>query len=175
MNFEVIKSEVVFRGRVFDVVVDSIKYNSGNSGVREVAVHHGGAVIVPVKEDGKIIFVKQFRYPLKKTLLELPAGKLDPNEDPLTCAIRELEEETGYLANNVIKLGAINTTPGFCTEVLHIYLAKDLIPGEHRREEGEYGMEVNEYTMQEIEEKIKSGELSDAKSICGIYMAKMHL
>jgi ADP-ribose pyrophosphatase len=175
MNFDVIKSEVIYKGKVFDVVVDNIKYNSGNSGVREVAIHPGGAVIVPVKADGKIIFVNQFRYPLKKTLLELPAGKLDPNEDPLTCAVRELEEETGYLANNVIKLGAINTTPGFCTEVLHIYLAKDLVPGEHRREEGEYGMEVYEYTLQEIEEKIKSGELTDAKSICGIYMAKVHL
>jgi ADP-ribose pyrophosphatase len=175
MNFDVIKSEVIYRGKVFDVIVDNIKYNSGNSGVREVAVHPGGAVIVPVKEDGKIIFVKQFRYPLKRTLLELPAGKLDPNEDPLNCAVRELEEETGYLANNVIKLGAINTTPGFCTEVLHIYLAKDLVPGQHRREEGEYGMEVYEYTLQEIDEKIKSGELSDAKSICGIYMAKVHL
>lgn len=175
MNFDVTKSEIIYRGKVFNVVVDSIRYNSGNLGIREVAVHPGGAVVVPVKEDGKIIIVKQFRYPLKKTLLELPAGKLDPDEDPLNCAVRELEEETGYLANNVIKLGAINTTPGFCTEVLHIFLAKDLVPGEHKREEGEYGMEIYEYTFQEIDEKIKTGEVCDAKTICGIYMAKMYL
>lgn len=175
MNFDVTKSEMIYKGKVFDVIVDSIRYNSGNLGIREVAIHPGGAVVVPIKEDGKIILIKQFRYPIKKSLLELPAGKLELNEDPLNCAVRELEEETGYLTNSIIKLGAINTTPGFCTEVLHIYLAKDLIAGEHRREEGEYGMEVFEYTMQQLDEKIKSGEIGDAKTICGIYMAKMYL
>lgn len=175
MNFDVTKSEIIYKGKVFDVIVDSIKYNSGNAGIREVAIHPGGAVVVPIKEDGKIILIKQFRYPIKQALLEFPAGKIEPNEDPLNCAVRELEEETGYLTNNIIKLGAINTSPGFCTEVLHIYLARDLVAGEHKREEGEYGMEVYEFTIEELEEKIKSGEIGDAKTICGIYLAKMFL
>ncbi len=172
MNFKVKKSEKLFSGKVFDLQVDQIEYDSGNLGVRETAIHPGGAVVVPVKADGKIIFVKQFRYPLQKYLIELPAGKLSKNEDPYICAMRELEEETGYKAEKVEKLGAICTTPGFCTEILHIYLAKDLIPGNHNREEGEYGMEIHEYTLAEAEEKIKSGEIIDAKTICGIYLAK---
>lgn len=89
MNFKVNKSDTLFRGKVFDLQVDQIEYFSGNKGVRETAVHPGGAVAAAVKDDGKIIFVKQFRYPLKKDLIELPAGKLNKGEDPLICAVRE--------------------------------------------------------------------------------------
>ncbi len=175
MNFKVNQSEILFRGKVFDLKVDQIEYDSGNKGVRETAIHPGGAVAVPVKDNGKIIFVKQFRYPLQKTLLELPAGKLNKDEDPLICAVRELEEETGYKAGNVKKLGAICTTPGFCTEILHIYLAEKLIPGNHNREEGEFGMEIFELSIDEVEEKIKSGKIFDAKTICGIHMAMNYM
>lgn len=169
MNFKVIKSNSIFKGRVFELKVDEIEYDSGNKGVRETAVHPGGAVVVPVKEDGKIILVKQYRYAHNKYLLELPAGKLEIGEDPYTCAERELTEETGYTAKEITKLGAIFTTPGFCSEVLHIYLAKDLIPGAHNREEGEQGMEMYEFTIDEINKMIVSGEIADAKTICGIH------
>ncbi len=171
MNFKILESKTIFRGKVFDLQVDQIEYDSGNKGVRETAVHPGGAVAVAVKDNGKIIFVKQFRYPLQKNLIELPAGKLNKGEDPLVCAVRELEEETGYKASKVEKLGAICTTPGFCTEILHIFLMKDLIPGNHNREEGEFGMEILELTLNEAEEKIRSGEIFDAKTICGIHYA----
>ncbi|HKI79459.1 MAG TPA: NUDIX hydrolase [Ignavibacteriaceae bacterium] len=172
MNFKVTNSEVKFSGKVFDLKIDEILYDSGNKGIREVAVHPGGAVVVAVKNDGKIIMVKQFRYPFQKFLIELPAGKLDKDEDPMNCAVRELEEETGYAAGQIEKLGSIYTTPGFCTEELHIYLAKDLAAGEHNREEGEYEMEIFEFTLEEIEEKIKNGEIVDSKTICGIYKFK---
>jgi ADP-ribose pyrophosphatase len=175
MNFKLGKSEILFKGKVFDLQVDEIIYNSGNKGVREIAVHPGGAVVVPVQNDGKLIMVAQFRYPFKKTILEFPAGKLDKGEDPLTCAIRELEEETGFTANMVTKLGQICTTPGFCSEILHLYLAKELIPGNHRREEGEDGMEVFEFTINEIEKKIRDGEIYDAKSISAFHLAKNYL
>lgn len=175
MNFVVKKSETLFKGKVFDLQVDQLEYTSGNAGVREVAVHPGGAVVVAVTNENKVIFVKQFRYPLQKVIFELPAGKLEKDEDPLVCATRELEEETGYKSNEIVKLGFIYTTPGFCTEILHIFLAKNLIAGEHNREEGEYGMEVHEFSFPEIDEMIKTGKLSDAKSICGIQMAKLHL
>ncbi len=171
MNFKVKKSEVLFKGKVFDLQVDQIEYNSGNKGVRETAIHPGGAVSVAVKDNGKIIFVKQFRYPLQKNLIELPAGKLNKGEDPLVCATRELEEETGYKAGKIEKLGSICTTPGFCTEILHIYLMKDLVQGNHNREEGELGMEILEFSLAEAEEKIRSGEIFDAKTICGIHYA----
>lgn len=172
-NFELKKSEILFRGRVFDLKVDQIEYNSGNTSVREIAVHNGGAVVVPVKDDGKIVLVEQYRYPLDQKLLELPAGKLEKGEDPLVCATRELEEETGYTSHNIVKLGSIFTTPGFCTEELHIYLATGLIPGEHNREEGEYGMEVHEFTPDELNKMIVNGELKDAKTLCGLLMARL--
>ncbi len=174
MNFKVLKSNILFHGKVFDLQVDEIEYDSGNKGIREVAVHNGGAVVVPVKDDGKIILVKQFRYPFQDFLLELPAGKLEKNEDPKECATRELTEETGYSSDTIIKLGKIYTTPGFCTEVLHIYLAENLKSGNHNREEGEYGMEVYEFTLEEINEKIRSGEIVDAKTISGIHFYKLH-
>jgi ADP-ribose pyrophosphatase len=169
MNFKVIKSQSIFKGRVFELKVDEIEYNSGNKSVRETAVHPGGAVVLPLKENGKIILVKQYRYPHNKYLLELPAGKLEIGEDPQTCAERELTEETGYTAKEITKLGAIFTTPGFCSEVLHIYLAAGLTEGNHSREEGEYGMEIYEFTPDEINRMISSGEIVDAKTICGMH------
>jgi ADP-ribose pyrophosphatase len=172
MNYKLFKSQILYKGKVFDHQVDEIEYDSGNKGIREVAVHPGGAVVIPIKADGKVILVKQFRYPLQKTLIELPAGKLEKGEDPLVCATRELEEETGYKAKEIKKLGAIYTAPGYCTEILHIYSAKGLTPGNHNREEGEFGMEILELTMGEIEKMIASGEINDAKTIVGIHYLK---
>ncbi len=172
MNYRIVKSEVIFKGKVFNTIVNQIEYDSGNKAVREVAEHPGGAVVVPVTDDGKIVMVTQHRFPMNKVLLELPAGKLNKDEDPFICAIRELEEETGYKSNNVKKLGSIYTTPGYSTEKLWIYLAKDLKPGNHNREEGEFGMEVLELSFDEIENKIHSGDIVDSKTICGIFLAK---
>lgn len=168
MNFKVINSKIKFKGRVFDLRVDEIEYLSGNKGIREVAVHHGGAVVLPVTNENKIVFVKQYRYPLDEWLLELPAGKLEKGEDPRYCAERELEEETGYTADTITDLGKISTTPGFCTEILYLYLATGLKAGHHKREEGEQGMEVIELTMDEIKSYLKEGKIIDAKTICGI-------
>ena len=172
MNYSILKSEIIYNGKVFNTKVDQIEYNSGNKSVREVAEHPGGAVIVPVTSEGKIIMITQHRYPVDKTLLELPAGKLDRNENPFHCAARELEEETGYKSDNIKEIGTIFTSPGYSTEKLWIYLAKDLKPGNHNREEGEFGMKVFEYTLKEINEKIYNGEIVDGKTICGIYLAK---
>ena len=172
MNYRIVKSDVIYRGKVFNTLVDQIEYSSGNKAVREVAEHPGGAVVVPVTSDGKIVMVTQHRFPVNQVLLELPAGKLSKGEDPLLCAVRELEEETGYKSENVKLLGSIYTTPGYSTEKLWIYLAKDLKPGDHNREEGEFGMQVFEYSIEEIEKKINSGEIVDGKTICGIYLAR---
>ena len=172
MNYTILKSEILYKGKVFDHQVDEIEYESGNKGIREIAIHPGGAVVVPVKDDGKIILVKQFRYPFQKTLIELPAGKLDKGEDPLICATRELEEETGYKAKEINKLGEIYTAPGYCTEILHIYMAKGLTSGNHNREEGEHGMEILELSVDEIEKMIAEGEIKDAKTITGLYFLK---
>lgn len=172
MNFKLTTSKILYKGKVFDLKVDEIEYDSENKGIREVVLHNGGAVVVPLTDEGKIVMVTQFRYPFYKTLLELPAGKLDRGEDPLNCAVRELEEETGYKSENVIKLGEICTAPGYCTEILHLYVARDLKKGVQNREEGELGMEIKELRIEEVEEKIKNGQITDAKTICGIHLLK---
>jgi ADP-ribose pyrophosphatase len=174
MNYKIKRSDKIFSGKVFDIQVDEIEYDSGNGGVREIVFHPGGAVALPVTAEGKIILVKQFRYPLQVTVLELPAGKLDEGEDPEICAVRELEEETGFKAGRVSKLGAIYTSPGFCSEILHIYLAEDLTKGSHNREEGEVDMEVLKFSIDEIEDKIRSGEIVDSKTICGIHYYRLY-
>lgn len=170
MNFKLKQSKTLYEGKVFNIKTDEIEYNSGNKAMREVVIHPGGAVIIPVTKDDKLIMVTQFRYPSQKILLEFPAGKLDKDEDPLHCAARELEEETGFKSTQVIKLGEIYTAPGYSTEILHIYLAKDLTKGNHKREEGEFGMETLEYSINEIEEKILTGEIKDAKTISGFFL-----
>ena len=172
MNYRIVKSEVIFRGKVFNTIVNQIEYNSGNKAIREVAEHPGGAVVVPVTKEGKIVMVTQHRFPMNEILLELPAGKLNKGEKPIVCATRELEEETGYKSSNVQELGSIYTTPGYSTEKLWIYLAKDLKPGDHNREEGEFGMEVFELSLKDVEDKIYNGEIVDSKTICGIFLAK---
>lgn len=174
MNFRVTKSEMIFHGKVFDVKVDEIEYNgTGNKASRQVAIHPGGAVILPIKDDGKIVLISQYRYPFNEVIYELPAGKLEKDEDPKDCATRELIEETGYSSNTITKLGKIFTTPGFCNEILHIYLAENLIAGDHAREEGEEGMKMFEMSLAEIDEKIRNGEIVDAKTICGLAMYKL--
>ena len=175
MNFSITQSDIIFHGKVFDVKVDEIEYNgSGNKSFRQVAVHPGGAVVLPLKSDGKIVLITQYRYPHNEVLLELPAGKLEKGEDPFVCAQRELTEETGYTSNKISKLGKIYTTPGFCDEVLHIYLAEELTAGNHAREEGEEGMEIVELTLDEVEAKIRIGEIVDAKTISGISMYRLN-
>jgi ADP-ribose pyrophosphatase len=173
-NFKLISSKEIYKGRVIDLRVDEIQYDNGTTGYREVASHPGGAAVVALK-DGMIILVSQFRYPLNKTIYELPAGKLDHSEDPVECAKRELEEETGFKSDNFIKLGEIVSTPGFCDERLHLFLARDLKPGNKNHEDGEYGMETHYFTLGEIEQKIVDSEIIDAKTICAVYLAKKYL
>ncbi len=173
MTLKLVKRTTVFEGRVFDIIVDDVEYPSGNHSVREVARHAGGAVVVPVLDDGGLVMIRQHRYPLDEVIWELPAGKLDRGEDPLACAKRELEEETGYTAGEWKLLNSIFTTPGFCDEVLHIYLARGLAPspGGRRPEEGEESMTVHEVPFADAVEMISKMEIRDGKSICGILQA----
>lgn len=170
LQYELVESKTIFSGYVFDVKVDKISYNGKDKHNREVVIHHGGAVVLPLLSNNKIIFVKQYRYPLQKAIIELPAGKLNKGEDPLLCATRELQEETGYTTSKISKLGSIYTSPGFCTEELHLFLAEDLIPGPHNREIGELDMELLELDFSQVKNLIANGELKDAKSIAAITM-----
>ena len=141
---KLIQREKKYAGKIINLTVDHLLYPSGNETIREVVEHPGGAVILAVFENGDILLVRQFRYPFGKEVIELPAGKLEPDEDPLVCAQRELREETGYAADQWIKLTSICTTPGFCNEVLHIFLARGVYPHESGQalEEGESSVQV---------------------------------
>jgi ADP-ribose pyrophosphatase len=169
-----LKRELLYRGRIIDLWVDDVEYPSGNRTVREVAHHPGGAVVVPLLDDGRVIFVDQLRYPLEKHILELPAGKLSPGEDPAVCAARELEEETGWCAGSLEKLCSFYTTPGFCDEELHIYLGRHLTPSPdgHRREEGEFTMSVHMLSLAEAVQKIGDGGIKDGKTIIGLLLTQ---
>lgn len=172
MNFEekTLSSEVVFDGKVMTVIRDDVEVSDGHRSFREVVVHNGGVVVVAMKDKETVLLVKQFRYPLKRVNIELPAGKLEIGEKPDFACKRELEEETGYRAKNWKSLGFINTTPGICTEKLYLYLAQDLeFVGEHP-DEGEI-LKCDEYKLGDVFEMIKKGEINDAKTICALMRA----
>jgi len=171
-NMKLKKRNVIYRGRVFNIIVDELEYfESGNHTIREVVEHPGGAVVLGVLPDGKIILIKQYRYPIDRFIYELPAGKLDPGEDPMVCAVRELEEETGYRPEKIELLTYIYTSPGFCSEKLYIYLAENLQRKEQNLEEGEI-ISVEYKTIDEAVEMILNGEIVDAKSIAGIMIGE---
>jgi len=176
-NFKILKSEKRYTGKVFNLVIDEIEYPSGNRALREVAEHPGGSVVVPIVGDGNLVVVRQFRYPMKKHLYELPAGKLDAGEDPAACAARELEEETGYIPGSLKKVTAIYTSPGFCSELLHIYLATELKRSSRgqKLEEGELDLTVQVIPLKRAVEMIEKGEIVDSKTICGILLAERML
>jgi len=172
MEFEekTLSSKIVYDGKVVRVIKDDVEVSDGHKSFREVVLHPGGVVILALKDENTILLVKQFRYPLKQTVLELPAGKLEKDENPDYAAQRELEEETGYRAKYWQSLGFINTTPGICTEKLYLYFAKDLeFVGEHP-DEGEI-IRCFEYKIKDVFKILNDGTINDAKTICALSRA----
>lgn len=174
MQLKLLRRKKIYEGRVFNIIVDDVEYPSGNHSIREVAEHAGGAVILAVNDRKELILIYQHRYPIDRFIWELPAGKLNPGEDPLHCAQRELAEETGHNAEKWKKLTAIYTTPGFCSEMLHIFLATGLSarPEGRMLEEGELTMTMNYVPVEEALAMIDRGDIVDGKSICGILIGE---
>ena len=168
-----LSSEIKFDGKLIKVTYDIAEVN-GKEAWREVVHHPGASAVVAIDEDNRIIMEKQFRYALNDYLLEIPAGKLDAGEDPLVCAKRELEEETGIIASEWISLGTIAMSPGFCNEVIHLYIAKGLSKGEIHWDEDEY-VEVERYTFDELLQRIKEEKIKDSKSLSALLLAMPYL
>ena len=168
-----LSSEMKFDGKLIKVTYDIAEVN-GKESWREVVHHPGASAVVAIDEENRIIMEKQFRYALNDYLLEIPAGKLDAGEDPLVCAKRELEEETGIIASEWISLGTIATSPGFCNEVIHLYVAKGLSKGEIHWAEDEY-VEVERYTFDELLQRIKDEKIKDSKSLSALLLAMPYL
>ena len=175
MEFEekTLSSEYVFRGKVIDVKRDDILVSNGHKSIREVVEHSGGVVILAIKNN-KILTVNQFRYPIKTTSIELPAGKLEIGENPDFASKRELEEETGYIAKKWKSLGYIYTSVGFCNEKLYHYLATDLEYKQVNPDEDEI-IEPQEYPIKEVFEMIDNGKINDAKTLCALLRAREYI
>lgn len=157
----------IFSGRIITVLEDTVALVDGSRAKREIVKHNGGVAVVPITDSNDILMVRQFRAPYKETIYEIPAGKLEKAEDPLTAGIRELEEECGVTADNIFELGKIYPTPGYCSEIIHIYGASDLKQSTQRLDEGEF-LDVYRIPLDEAFQKCMSGEFRDAKTIIGI-------
>ena len=168
--------ELKFKGKIIDFYQDTIEVDGDHTVVWDFIKHKGAAAVVPVTEDGKILMVRQYRNALDRYTLEIPAGALDAEDEPgLTCASRELEEETGYRSENLEWLITLRTTVAFCNERIEVYVAKDLIPSKQHLDEDEF-IDLKAYSMDELKNKIFTGEIEDAKTVASLmaYAVKYH-
>ena len=169
-----VSSETIASGGMLTVKRDQVRLPNGNASQREYVVHPGAVVVVPLLPNGNVILERQFRYPLQQVFIELPAGKIDANEAILSTGQRELLEETGYTASDWINLGHQHPCIGYSNEVIHMYLARDLKPGPHQRDEDE-SLEVFEAGFEDCIKMIQTGEITDGKSIVALLFAEKYL
>ncbi len=168
---EKISSKKIFEGKILDLYYDKVSLPNGRTATREKVAHPGAVGIVPVDESRRVYLVKQYRYPPDDILIEIPAGKLDKNEDPADCAVRELEEEIGAVGAKLVSLSNFYTTPGFSDELLHMFVATGFRIKGNNLDEDEF-LEVLTFTMDEADEMIKNGKIRDAKTIIGLMLAR---
>ena len=164
----------IFTGKVFSVHVDQVRLPDGGTSVREVVEHGGGVAVLPLDDDGNVLTVTQYRYVFGKPLLELPAGKLDPGEDPRAGGLRELKEETGAVPSSLVSLGRILPSPGCYTEILYLYLARGLRMEEQKLDPGEF-LRVERIPFPALVERCLNGEIEDAKTVVAVLKAKLLL
>jgi ADP-ribose pyrophosphatase len=167
-------SEDVYSGKFLHLKKDMVRLPDGNTTYREYLIHPGAVAIMPVLSDGRILLERQFRYPVDAAMIEIPAGKLELGEDPLLCAQRELLEETGYSAKSWEFLGRIHPVISYSTEIIDIYLAKDLTMGDRSLDEGEF-LDVFAATLDEMHEWIAEGKITDVKTIISVYHLERQL
>jgi ADP-ribose pyrophosphatase len=161
----------IFTGKILTLNIDTVTLPNGVTIDLEMIRHPGAAAIVPLKNDGKVVMIKQFRHAAGGFIYEIPAGKLHPGEDPIHCATRELEEEIGYVAGRLERLTSIYTAPGFTDEVIHIYKATDMTPGRQHLDRDEV-LEVFEVSLKEAIRMIGAGLIRDAKTIVGLQLVR---
>ena len=163
-------SKRIYEGRVLNLRADEVKMENGTIAIRETVEHRGAAAIVPILDGGNVILVRQFRYPIGSDLLEIPAGTLQANELPDVCAARELEEETGYRPGKITKIADCFVAPGYSTEKIRIYLAQGLTKTRTNLDEDEM-IELEQMPFSTALDKVRTGEIRDAKSIVGLQAA----
>ena len=159
----------IYSGKVVTLNIDTVTLPNGVTIDLEIVRHPGAAAVVPLKENGTVVLIKQFRHAAGGFIYEIPAGKLHPGEDPKNCAARELEEEIGYQAGKLDLLSSIFTAPGFTDEVIHIYKATELAKGRQNLDRDEV-LEIVEVSLQEAIDMIRVGRIRDAKTMVGLQM-----
>lgn len=164
--------ELIHKGKIIDFYKDTIQLPDGREAIWDYIDHKGAAAVVPVDDEGKIIMVSQYRNAIKKQTLEIPAGGLNIGENPMECAARELEEETGYTVKSIEPLTSIYTAIAYCNEIIYVYFAKVGEKKEQHLDEDEY-IEVKKYSMDELEKMILDGTIQDTKTISSILAYKL--
>lgn len=163
-----ISSSRLYDGRILNLRVDDVQLDNGRPTKREIVEHRGAAAIVPITDSGNVILVRQSRYAVSTELLEVPAGTLELGEDFENCARRELEEETGFRCREIRKISELFVAPGYSTEKIYVYLAKGLTKSNMRTEEDEQ-IKVETLSIASALEKVRMGEIRDAKTICALF------
>ena len=157
----------IYDGRIVHLHVDEVELPDGRKSVREVVDHVDGVCIAAENEQGELMFVRQYRYPCAKVVLELPAGKLEPGEDPMECAKRELLEETGAISDHFIYLGKVYASPGFCNEAIHLYYTRIKEMGEMQPDDGEF-LNVETIGVEKAVQMCVDGTIEDAKTVSAL-------
>lgn len=165
-----IESKELFRGKNFKLLVDILSYR-GKKFEREMVWHPGAVAMLAITKEGKVVLERQYRHPVGEWIWEIPAGTIEEGESPEECAIREMEEETGYEVESIERLGGCYLAPGYSSEFIHIFLVRLGRKGKTKREVGEL-MKVSEFSLEEIEEMVKKGEIKDAKTLVALFLLR---
>lgn len=169
-----LSSEKIFDGRILHIRRDTVRLPDGSNATREVVDHPGGVCVLALDDENRALLVSQFRYPYKEVVREVPAGKLEYGEDPREAAIRELAEETGATAGEFRSLGELYPSPGYCGEIIRMYLARDLTFGETHLDKDEF-LNLERIPFGQLVEQVVSGEIKDAKTIAVVLKGKLLL
>jgi ADP-ribose pyrophosphatase len=169
-KFELLGSEIYYKGRAFTIRRDHLRTPDGHETDFDIVEHHGSVVILPIDESGNLVLVRQYRHAAEQDLLELPAGTLEPGEDPLHCARREIREETGFAAEQFQKVGKFYLAPGYSTELMFVYIATDLHPAPLPPDEDEF-LKVETFSVSKVFDLAAEGKIPDAKSLAAFFLA----